>query len=84
MIDISKPHSSLVRVIKNEDETTETYQVGDDVFRNTEEKKERIQMINRFNPHVCESFYARKVIIVEGDTEAIVFRDLISRFYNQF
>ncbi len=41
-------------------------------------------MINRFNPHVCESFYAKKVIIVEGDTEAIVFRDLINRFYNQF
>ncbi|MBN8856572.1 MAG: hypothetical protein BGO55_24020 [Sphingobacteriales bacterium 50-39] len=84
MIDISKPHSSLVRVIKNEDETTETHQVGDDVFRSSHEKRQRIQMVNRFNPHVCESFYARKVIIVEGDTEAIVFRDLINRFYNQF
>jgi len=84
MIDISKPHSSLVRVVKNEDESTETYQVGDDVFRGDNEKKQRIQMINRFNPHVCESFYAKKVIIVEGDTEAIVFRDLIGRFYNHF
>jgi len=84
MIDISKPHSSLVRVVKNADETTEAYQVGDDVFRGNEEKKQRIQMINRFNPHVCESFYARKVIIVEGDTEAIVFRDLINRFFNQY
>jgi putative ATP-dependent endonuclease of the OLD family len=84
MIDISKPHSSLVRVVKLQDETTETYQVGDDVFRGTDEKKQRIQMINRFNPHVCESFYAKKVIVVEGDTEAIVFRDLISRYFNHF
>lgn len=84
MIDISKPHSSLVRVVKNPDETTETYQVGDDVFRGDSEKRQRIQMINRFNPHVCESFYAKKVIIIEGDTEAIVFRDLINRFFNQF
>jgi predicted ATP-dependent endonuclease of OLD family len=84
MIDISKPHSSLVRVIKNLDESTEAYQVDDDVFRGDEEKKKRIQMINRFNPHVCESFYAKKVIIVEGDTEAIVFRDLINRFFPQF
>lgn len=84
MIDISKPHSSLVRVIKNEDETTETFQVGDDIFRGTEDRKKRIQMISRFNPHLCESFYAKKVIIVEGETEAIVFRDLISRFYNKF
>jgi putative ATP-dependent endonuclease of the OLD family len=84
MIDISKPHSSLVRVIKKNDETTYTYQVGDEVFRSDEERKQRIQMINRFNPHVCESFYAKMVIIVEGDTEAIVFRDLIKRFYNDY
>lgn len=84
MIDISKPHTSLVRVIKDSDETTKTFQVGDDVFRSNDEKKQRIQMINRFNPHVCESFYANTVIIVEGDTEAIVFRDLIGRFFNQF
>jgi putative ATP-dependent endonuclease of OLD family len=84
MIDISKPHSSLVRLIKNQDETTEVYQVGDNVFRSDDDKKQRIQMINRFNPHVCESFYAKKVVIVEGDTEAIVFRDLINRFFNQY
>ncbi|WP_294958576.1 TOPRIM nucleotidyl transferase/hydrolase domain-containing protein [uncultured Flavobacterium sp.] len=84
MIDISKPHSSLVRVVKKHDETTFTYQVGDEVFRSDEERKQRIQMINRFNPHVCESFYAKMVIIVEGDTEAIVFRDLIKRFYNDY
>jgi putative ATP-dependent endonuclease of OLD family len=84
MIDISKPHTSLVRVVKDLDETTKTFQVGDDVFRSDDEKKQRIQMINRFNPHVCESFYANTVIIVEGDTEAIVFRDLIGRFFNQF
>ena len=83
MVDLSKPHSSLVRVTKNEDESTETHQVGDDIFRNTADKRRRIQMINRFNPHVCESFYARKAIIVEGDTEAIVFRDMINRFYSE-
>lgn len=83
MIDISKPHSSLVRLVKNTDESTEVFQVGDNVFRGDDEKKQRIQMINRFNPHVCESFYAKKVIIVEGDTEAIVFRDLIGRFFSE-
>lgn len=81
MIDLSKPHSSLVRVVKKANEETSIYQVGDDVFRSTSEKKSRIQMINRFNPHVCEAFFGNKVILVEGDTEAIVFRDLIGRFY---
>ena len=81
MIDISKSHSSLIRVTKDNDETTSTFQVGDDVFGKDEEQKQRVQMINRFNPHICEAFYADKVILVEGDTETIVYRDLLKRFY---
>ena len=78
LIDISKPHTSLVRMVKNEDATTSVYQVGHDVFSSTGEKKEQVQMINRFNPHVCESFFADDIVIVEGDTEAIVVRELLS------
>ena len=81
MIDISKPHSSLIRVVKNNDESTITYQVGEDVFGKDDEQKQRVQMINRFNPHICEVFYADKVLLVEGDTETIVYRDLINKFY---
>jgi len=81
MIDISKPHASLIRVVKHENETTETFQVGEDIFGRDEDQKERVQMINRFNPHICEVFYADKVILVEGDTETIVYRDLLRRYY---
>jgi len=81
MIDISKPHASLIRVVKNTDEMTTTFQVGEDVFGRDEEQKERVQMINRFNPHICEAFYADKVLLVEGDTETIVYRDLLKRYY---
>lgn len=81
MIDISRPHSSLIKVVKKRDETTQTFQVGEDLFGRDEEMKNRVQMINRFNPHICESFYADKVLLVEGDTEAIVYRDLLSRFF---
>lgn len=81
MIDVSKPHSSLIRAVKKENEETMTYQVGEDVFAKDEERKQQVQMINRFNPHVCEAFYADMVILVEGDTETIVYRDLLKRFY---
>lgn len=81
MIDISKPHSSLIRVVKDNEENTRTYQVGQEVFGSDDDKKQRVQMINRFNPHVCESFYADKVILVEGDTEAIVYRALLDKYY---
>lgn len=80
MIDISKQHSSLIRTVKDEEENTRTFQVPSTIF-NKEDTKERVQMINRFNPHICEVFYANKVILVEGDTETIFYRDLLSRFY---
>lgn len=81
MIDVSRPHASLVRTIKESDETTKTYQVDEDVFNKDKQRKEIVQMINRFNPHVCEAFYADKVILVEGDTEAIVYRALLKEYY---
>ncbi|MCH8519042.1 ATP-dependent endonuclease [Candidatus Gracilibacteria bacterium] len=83
MIDISKPKSSLVRVCKYVDDITETFQVGDELFQKNDEQKKMVQMINRFNSNICEAFYADKVILVEGDTEAIIFRDLLERFYPQ-
>lgn len=78
MIDTSKPHSSLVRLEKN-NKNTKTYQVKFDLY--TGEDKNFLQMINRFNPHICECFFADEVILVEGDTEAVIYRELISRFY---
>lgn len=82
MIDISKPHASLIRAVKEMDETTHTYQVGENIFGTDDDVRQRVQMINRFNPHICEAFYADQVILVEGDTEAIVYRDLLSRFFS--
>lgn len=81
MIDISKPHSSLVRIVKDESENTKTYQVGHSIFQ-SEENKDFVQMINRFNPYVCEAFYCDEVILFEGDTEAIVFRGLLDKYNN--
>lgn len=81
MIDISKPHSSLVRITKDLSEETKTYQVGHSVFQ-ADENKDFVQMINRFNPNVCETFYANEVVLVEGDTEAIIIREIIKKNFN--
>ena len=79
MIDTSKPHSSLVRLVKDNEKNTKTYQVKFDLFEG--EDKSFLQMINRFNPHICECFFCDEVILVEGDTEAIIYRDLIERYF---
>ncbi len=81
MIDLSKQHPSLIRVVKSNDEKTKTNQIFGNVYSDSKEKRERVQMINRFNPHICEAFYADNVILVEGDTETIVYRDLLKRFF---
>jgi len=80
MIDVSQPHSSLVRIVKTPTEETITYQVGDNVF-GKEENKRIIMMLNKMNSHVCEAFYANSVILVEGETEQIAFRTLLEKYF---
>ena len=77
LIDLSKPHTSLARFIKGDDGKTEIYQTDEDLFVKDVETKDRVQMLNRFNPHLCESFFSDEVILVEGDTEAIITRQLL-------
>lgn len=81
LIDISKPHTSLVRMVRNQDGTTSLYQVDESIFNKIDEQKNMVQMINRFDPNICESFFADEVILVEGDTEAIVVRELLATKY---
>lgn len=80
MVDISKPHCSLVRVCKEQNEETVSYQVGHSIFQ-SEANKDFVQMINRFDPNVCEAFYASKVCLVEGDTEALICRELLKSLH---
>lgn len=82
LIDLSRPHTSLARFVKFDDKKTAIYQAGDDIFSKNEETKNRIQMLNRFNPHICETFFSDEIILVEGDTEAIVLRFLLDKYYS--
>ncbi|SGY98699.1 Putative uncharacterized protein [Moritella viscosa] len=81
LIDLSKSHTTLARLTAEEDGTTIIHQVGDDVFDSQGENRDRILMLNRFNPHICETFFADEVVLVEGDTEAIVVRQLLHEHY---
>jgi putative ATP-dependent endonuclease of the OLD family len=80
MIDLTRNHVSLVRCWKDSKDSTFAFQVGFNVFNQEDEFKDKFLMIQRFNPFVCESFFADRVLIVEGDTEAIFFRDFLARF----
>jgi putative ATP-dependent endonuclease of the OLD family len=79
MIDISRPKSSLIRMIKNDDETR-LYQVNDKFLKDANDLHTDAELRNamyevlRFNPFICESFYSDEVILIEGPTEEIILR----------
>jgi len=78
MIDMTKDHTSLVRMVKHE-RSTVLHQVEKEDLKNEEqptleEVKQKVHEILRFDPFMCESFYSDEVILVEGDTEAIMLR----------
>ncbi|WP_373533413.1 ATP-dependent endonuclease [Vampirovibrio sp.] len=79
LIDISRPHTSLVRIARDSNGITRSYQIGEDVFQSDDNRKQHVQMVNRFNPHICEAFFADEVVLVEGDTETIVLRELLEK-----
>jgi putative ATP-dependent endonuclease of OLD family len=81
LIDISRKCTSLVRIGKNEDNTIFLHQAGDNLFQLDTEMKSRIQMANRFDPNVCEVFFSDEAILVEGDTEAVVCREVLAKHY---
>jgi putative ATP-dependent endonuclease of the OLD family len=81
IIDLSRPHTTLVRVTTSDAQGTRLHQVSSTLFNDHE--RETMKMLNYFDPYVCEAFFASKVILVEGDTEAIAIRELLSRFRDE-
>lgn len=82
MIDISKPKSSLVRMVTSE-QGTEIFQINEDYLKkaknvSAKQLKEEMLEVLRFNPFICESFYSDEVILIEGPTEEIILRGYLT------
>lgn len=69
-IDVSKDHTTIIRVDKNENYETRIFSTEKAGFK--EGDRERLKMIRACNPSVNEFFFADKVVLVEGDTEQTV------------
>ena len=56
-----------------------------EIFNDTIEKeeKDKIKMITTFDPVVNELFFAKRVVLLEGDTEYIIF-PLVAEMLNSF
>ncbi len=73
-IDVSKPHTTIVRVDYCEQSGTRTFSTDKANFSNDE--RERLHMIRACNPSVNEFFFSDNVILVEGETEQAIFNTL--------
>ena len=80
MVDLARPHSSLVRVEKT-DNVVLLHQLNTDI--DLKDGKELLTMIRSFNPYICESFFSDCVILVEGPTESVVLNVLLDKLRTQ-
>ncbi len=77
-INISEKHKSLVRLLRKEDNLLQVFQ-KDQLFSgvDAESNRNKLRMITNFDPTVNEIFFAKRVVLVEGDTEIAVFKESV-------
>lgn len=72
LVDVATDPRALV-ILRRDSPTSPTTvsQVQDDIFGQggRTEERERLRAVLDFHPTVCEAFFARRTILVEGDTE---------------
>ncbi|MEZ8140801.1 ATP-dependent endonuclease [Enterovibrio norvegicus FF-162] len=75
LINIAEKPESLKLIKKDTGNVRSVHQVSSAIFESTEEYDERdiLRAALDFHPTVCESLFAKRVVIVEGDTEVAVF-----------
>ena len=81
MIDLSKGNTQVLnsfRIIENEYASVKAFNLSDAFCSIYDDDRTRVKMIQKIDDYVARVFFAQKVIIVEGDTEDIVFRHTIN------
>jgi putative ATP-dependent endonuclease of the OLD family len=81
LVDLSRNHTTLLRTEMKKNAEVKLYQVSNNIF--DDDEKERMKMLNSFNPYICEAFFNDNVMLVEGDTEAIIYRTLIDKMIRE-
>lgn len=73
-IDLSKDHTTIIRVEKNaQDHIEATTLFRPSQAQLDEDDKENLKLINLFDSHVSDAFFGGNILVVEGDTEYAAF-----------
>jgi len=70
-VDMANYQSVGIAIKKDTDVGTKIIQYKDDIFPQSEEKKQ-FQLLTEFDPERSELFFGKKVVLVEGNTEKVV------------
>lgn len=70
-IDLASRHQGIVVMQRDEDLSTKVKQVNEEIYNGhiAREKRSRMRMLLNFNTSTLEAFFAKRVILVEGDCE---------------
>lgn len=74
-LDMADNHRSIVIFEKNQNREIVSKQVEEEIFTGSsqEEQRNRLRMVLNFDPSVNEVFFAKRIVLVEGDSEIAVF-----------
>lgn len=76
-IDVSKPHTTIVRIARGNGARTRVFSTDRAAF--SDEDRENLRMVRSCHPTVAEFFFADSVWLVEGETEHAVYSELLQR-----
>lgn len=85
-IDLADRHQGIFLLKRGSDGTAKSVQVTDDIFNGEtkNEKRNRMRMLLNFNSSTLESFFAKRVILVEGDCEVASFLAVKEKLKTKF
>lgn len=75
LINLADNPKSLKLIKRDQNNQRKVHQITSEIFEQTGDYDERtlLRAMLDFHPTVCESLFAKRVVIVEGDTEVAVF-----------
>jgi len=78
-IDLTKDHTTIIRIEKNEETNHSVKTFSTDQSNFTKDDRENIKMLNYCNPYFNEFFFAKQNLLVEGDTEYTVVKLILEK-----
>lgn len=76
LIDIAENPTSLKLIKEHDNDTRTVHQVSKSIFESDGlyDERDMLRAALDFHPTVCEAFFAKRVVVVEGDTEVAILR----------